>query len=260
MTIHIQPADFDSTVLSLRTHGTIAVTRQGPDGHVTILTYHAHHPRVVNGNSRQGRRAIADGADIAASLKDRTILIAADLQASVDEPASFCGCASDSHVCQCAALSLVIPPQLPGPISSNHPEMSRNLQAETCGSSPARSAAQDNFQRVLDNHRWDAKGEDIGWQTASHIKVIMRGHVCDDCGAALIATMLTGYEAPPIQSPPQWRVRIAAVARPDTERSACWIAGVADVLQPCTQDQHRYWLGVADPSFSLFDQPPERTS
>lgn len=247
-----QGPDFDQDVATFCATGTLAVQRQGPDGHIDVLNYHADNTRVINGGWPDVERALKAGADIVASLRDRSIHISPKLAPTPGDPATFRCCAADSPVCQCPSINVLLPPMMPQPISADHLEISRNLQAAHCGDRLGRSTADDNFQHVLDNPLWNPRGEDTRWRTAGSIDVAMRAQTCEDCGSAPIATTLMGYDPSRLEMGPQWFVNAATVADPQTERSACWLEDDTGMLKPCSAAQHRYCLGVADPNFMPF--------
>ena len=230
----LEGPDFEEQVASLKATNTLFMPRRGADGHYSLLVYRPNKPSIITGsNEEEVREELNDGADVVVSLRTRSICISPKLKPTADREVSYCGCAPNSRECKCFWIDMGVPPKDGRMIDDDHPEMQNNILAETCTVGGARSTAESNYQRVMENHGWRNENPEPTEIAPGEELVLGETLRCQDCEAVMIRRTVTG---------PADKTLDAYFIRAETNETACWIEDHSGGLLPCSSGQHGYWI------------------
>ena len=219
---------------SLKAANTLFLPRRGADGYYSLLVYRPNKPSIITGsNEEEVREELNDGADVVVSLRTRSIYISPKLKPVADREVSYCGCAPNSRECKCFWIDMGVPPKDGRMIDDDHPEMQNNILAETCTVGNPESAAESNYQRVMENHRWHNELQEPTRVIPGEELTLAEAMECQDCGAFVIRRTLTGWNQKTLD---------AYFIRTEIDGTACWIEAHSGGLLPCSSGQHGYWI------------------
>ena len=126
-----------------------------------------------------------------------------------------------------------VPPKDGRMIDDDHPEMQNNIATERCTTGSPKSAAESNYQQVMENHGWRNENPEPTEIAPGEELVLGERLRCQDCEAVMIRRTVTG---------PADKTLDAYFIRAETNETACWIEAHSGGLLPYSSGQHEYWV------------------